>query len=196
MKTGEMNKQLKLIYDRVSIRVFQPKKVENHLIEELLNAGITAPTSGNMQPWEFIVIKDDAQKREIVTCTYFAYFSNGASYQNWIGNAGVIIVACANLKRTQARYGEDGKEWAQIDTAACIENILIAAPAFGLAGCWVGGFNEEKLKGMLNIPSYVKPIGMLPIGYPKEFAERKNRMPLKWMTHDGMYNIPYFKDEQ
>ncbi|GGK35058.1 hypothetical protein GCM10010965_30020 [Caldalkalibacillus thermarum] len=127
-----------------------------------------------------------------IKLTFSGYYAQGANHQHWIKNAGVIIVACANLKRTTARYGEPGREWALLDAAAAIQNMLLTAIALGLSGCWVGGFHEEQLQRLLNIPPYVKPVGLLPLGYAAEKPKRKNRMPLKWVTHKNRYNFPYF----
>jgi nitroreductase len=185
------NVGIQAIYERASVRSFQTKEIPKETIIKLLEAGTFAPSSGNMQPWEFIIVQSPEQKKKLVTCTFFGYFSKGANYQHWLADAGVIIVACANVKRTVARYGEAGKDWASIDTAAAVENILLTAVSLGLAGCWVGGFREKELKDLLQIPPYVKPIGLIPIGYPAEQTKRKYRMPLKWVTHDGEYNQPY-----
>jgi nitroreductase len=185
---------LEAINKRASTRSFIRKEIDGKTIEALLTSATFAPSSGNMQPWEFIVVKEQSLKDQLVECTFLGYFSKGSDFQTWIGEAGVIFIVCANVKRTVARYGEPGKEWAAIDVAAATENLLLTATGLGLAGCWVGGFNEEKLKSILKIPSYVKPIGMIPVGYPKGVTERKYRMPLKWITHDGQYNVPYFKD--
>jgi nitroreductase len=185
---------LDIIQSRASVRSFLKKDIPEEYILELLTSATLAPSSGNMQPWEFIVVREEEQKQALVKCTYFGYFSKGENYQNWIADAGVIFIVCANLKRTCARYGESGKEWAPIDVAASTENILLTATGLGLAGCWVGGFNEEKIKKHLKIPPYVKPIGMVPIGFPSGDTKRKYRMDLKWITHEGEYNNPYFKE--
>lgn len=173
---------------RSSIRSFINKKIDEETIKFLLECGVTAPSSGNMQPWEFIVVRDEKIKKKIVECTYFGYFSKGGDHQNWILEASIIIVACANQKRTRARYGETGNLSSIIDTSAAIENILLAASGIGLGGCWVGGVNEEKLKEILKIPSEVKPVGILPIGYPKEDVERKHRMESEIIRHNDYYN--------
>jgi len=175
--------------------VFEEKSIPEEAIKEILTAGTMAPSSGNMQPWEFVVIENPEMKAEIVKFTFSGYYSKGANHQNWIQQAGIIIVACANVKRTVARYGESGKEWAMIDVAACVENMFLTATALGLSGCWVGGFNEQKLKNLLNIPIYVKPIGLLPLGYAGEEAAHKTRISLKWVTHKNQYNTPYFKHD-
>lgn len=181
-----------VILKRASVRSFLPDPVPQEYIIQMLTAGTLAPSSGNMQPWEFIVVQDPEQKQELVTCTYIGYFSKGSNYQQWIGDAGVVFVVCANQKRTVARYGQDGKEWSIIDVSAATENILLTATALGLGACWVGGFNEARVKQLLDIPAYVKIIGLIPVGYPLEQTERKYRMPLSLITHDGKYNKRYF----
>jgi nitroreductase len=183
-----------VIENRASIRSFLKQEIPENYILKLLTSATLAPSSGNMQPWEFIVVREEQLKKALVTCTYFGYFSKGENYQTWIADAGVIFVVCANLKRTCARYGESGKEWAPIDVAASTENLLLTATGLGLSGCWVGGFDERKLKNLLNIPPYVKPIGLVPIGFPSVQTKRKDRMDLKWVTHEGVYNNPYFKE--
>src|SRR5690606_33692819 len=162
---------------RDSLRSFSNEVVEEGTVQFLLQCAVTAPSNGNMQPWEFIVIRNDSVKQKIVECTFMGYFSKGGNHQEWIKDASVIIVACANQKRTKARYGEAGIIGSIIDVSAAVQNLLVAVAGLGLATCWVGGFDEEKLKEVLEIPSHVKPIGVLPIGFPKDSHERKNRLP-------------------
>lgn len=184
-------KPIPAIYQRVSTRKFLEKEIPQDMLEEILTAGTMAPSSGNMQPWEFIVIDDPTVKEEVVQFTFSGYYSKGTNYQYWIKTAAVVVVVCANYKRTVARYGEAGKMWAPLDAAAAVQNMFLTATALGLSGCWVGGFHEEGIKRLLRIPPYVHPIGLLPLGYPAEQMEPKKRMPLKWVTHKNRFNVPY-----
>ncbi|KQL49879.1 hypothetical protein AN963_09355 [Brevibacillus choshinensis] len=190
--TTESNYPIPAIFQRVSKRKFTKQPIASEMVEQLLLAGTRAPSSGNMQPWEFIVIDDPAKKQEIVKSTFSGYFSKGMNYQYWIADAAVVIVACSNVKRTVARYGPAGREWALIDTAAAVQNILLTATALGLSGCWVGGINEQDIKESLHIPDDVRIIGLVPIGYSEEKALPKSRLPLKWVTHRNEYNVPYY----
>lgn len=192
---NQSKRPVPVIYERVSVHSFQNKPVPKDVLEEILTAGTMAPTSGNMQSWEFIVIDDPEIKEKIVDDTTFGgYYSKGAKSQQWIKQAGVIIIACTNFKRAVARYGELGRDLAPLDTASAVQNMLLTATAMGLASCWVGGFHVEKLKKMLNIPIYVRPAGLVPMGYPIEKTEPKKKMPVRWVTHKNSYNVPYFKD--
>lgn len=186
---GEIKNEIWSLFNkRVSIRSFSDKDIDDEMIDFLIKCATTAPSNGNMQPWEFIVINSDEVKAKIVECTYTGYFSKGSNHQIWIQEAPVVIVACANKKRTRARYGEMGTLGSIIDTAAAIQNTLVAAAGVGLGSCWVGGFNEERLKEILQIPEHVKPIGILPIGYPKGGEMRKNRLPTNIVKHKNIYN--------
>lgn len=187
-----LNCPIPAIFERVSKRKFTPQPIAPEMIEQLLLAATRAPSSGNMQPWEFIVIDDPGRKQEIVQSTYSGYFSKGKNHQYWIADAAAVIVACANVKRTVARYGPAGAEWALIDTAAAVQNLLLTATALGLSGCWVGGFNEQAMKEKLKIPAYVRIVGLVPIGYSEEEVSPKSRLPLKWVTHHNVYNAPFY----
>ena len=126
MVLNPASRPVPVIYERVSSRSFQNKPVPMNVLEEILTAGTMAPTSGNMQPWEFIVIDDSEIKEKMVDHTTFGgYFSKGAKSQQWIKQAGVIVVACINFKRAVARYGELGRDLAPLDTASAVKNMLL-----------------------------------------------------------------------
>nr|WP_304219981.1 nitroreductase family protein [Fredinandcohnia onubensis] len=189
----QLTQAVPVIYERSSTRGFQKKSIPENLLKEILTAGTMAPNSGNMQPWEFIVIDTQEMKEKVVETTYAGYYSKGASNQHWIKDAGAIIVACTNFKRTISAYGEDGNLWAQLDTAAAIQNMLLTATALGLGGCWIGGFNRENVKKLLNIPPYVTPISLVPLGYASRKFDNKARIPVDLITHKNQYNVPFFK---
>ncbi|MFD1038423.1 nitroreductase family protein [Virgibacillus byunsanensis] len=177
------------IFDsRVSVRSYSDRPVDEETVDLLLKCATTAPSNGNMQPWEFIVVRSEEMKEKLVRCTFLGYHSKGGNHQNWIKDASVVIVCCANHKRTKARYGEMGYLGSIIDVAAATQNLLLAISNIGLASCWVGGFDEEKLKNYLNIPIGVKPVGVIPIGYPANTDERKNRLPVDVVKHLETYH--------
>lgn len=184
------------IFDRrASVRNFSNRAIDDATVDLLIQCAVTAPSNGNMQPWEFIVIRSPNIKDQIVDCTFLGYQSKGGNKQNWIKDAPVVIIACANQKRTRARYGEMGNIGSIIDVAAAIQNLLIAAANLKLACCWVGGFDEGMLKAYLKIPPNVKPIGVLPIGYSTEKPVRKNRLKIDLITHIETYHSKNRKED-
>ncbi|MEM1586389.1 MAG: nitroreductase family protein [Candidatus Bathyarchaeia archaeon] len=160
---------------RRSIRSFTREDVSDEQIEKILEAARWAPSAGNLQPWEFIVIRRPDIKREV---------ARAALNQTFIEEAPVVIVVCANEVRSGSIYGSRGVNLYCIqDTAAAIENMLLAACAIGLGACWVGAFNEEEVRRILNVPRGIRPVAIIPIGYPSERPSPPRRRPLKEIVH-------------
>jgi len=148
------------IKTRRSIRSFTDEDVSNEDIERILDAARYAPSAGNIQPWIFIVVRDEKIKMRL---------SEAALGQFFIEEAPVVIVVCADEERSRRGYGDRGaKLYCIQDTAAATQNILLAAHALGLGACWIGAFNEEEVKKILNIPEGVRPVAIIPIGHPAE----------------------------
>jgi len=160
---------------RRSIRAFTEEDVSDEQIEKILEAARWAPSAGNIQPWEFIVVRRPDIKRDL---------ARAALNQTFIEEAPVVIVACADEIRSGRIYGNRGVNLYCIqDTAAAIENMLLAACALGLGACWVGAFDEEAARKILRIPRGVRPVAMIPVGYPAEKPSPPRKRPLKEIVH-------------
>ena len=163
------------IKTRRSTRRYKSEDVSEEQVEKLLGAAIMAPSGGNMQPWDFIIIRGEEQKKAL---------ARAALGQMFIATAPVVIVVCANKPRTARRYGERGAELYSLqDTAAATQNMLLAATAMGLAGCWVGAFNDNAVSDVLGLPRNIRPVVILPIGVPDEFPRMPPRIALSEITH-------------
>jgi len=93
-------------------------------------------------------------------------------------------VVCANQTLSARGYGVRGINlYCLQDTAAAIQNMLLAACALGLAACWVGAFNEEEATRVLKIPNGVRPVAIIPVGYPAETPEARWKRPLSEIVH-------------
>jgi nitroreductase len=102
--------------------------------------------------------------------------SEAALNQAHVEEAPVVIVVCADENRSSAGYGMRGKTlYCLQDTAVAVQNILLTAYSFGLGTCWVGAFNESLAKTALNVPEGVRPVAMIPVGYPDEFPRHRSR---------------------
>lgn len=183
-----------VIYERMTSRSFQNKPISKEKIKEILTAGTMAANSGNMQPWEFIVVDQPEMQKKVAENTYAGYYAKGANYQKYVEEAGLIIVACTNFKRTVSAYGEDGNLWALLDTAAAVQNMLLTATAMGLGSCWIGGINKEGIRKLLNIPEGITPISLVLIGYTDKKLTRREKLPIHLVTHNNSYNVPYFEE--
>lgn len=151
----------KIFTERFSCRSFLKKEVPEEYIKVILNAGIWAPSAGNLQPWRFLVIKNRELKEKLTEVAY---------EQEFISEAPFVIVVIALPEESAARYGDRGRNLYSIqDTAAAIQNMLLQASILGLGSCWVGAFSEEKAKGVLNLGKNERPVAILPFGFPGEF---------------------------
>ncbi|HHY47608.1 MAG TPA: nitroreductase family protein [Firmicutes bacterium] len=175
------------IRSRRSVRDFDSKPVPDEILTQLIEAARWAPTGGNLQPWEFVIVKSQTQKERLVQATYAGYMAKTGKPQSWILKAPVVVVACANLGESEARYGDHGKDIAILDLAACIENFLLAAVAVGLGSCWVSGYDEARVREILRLPNSVKPIGILPVGYPKMIPPPPPRLPVEDIVYYEEY---------
>ena len=144
------------IHSRRSCRHFLSKPLREGDIERLLEAMQRAPSAGNCQPWFVYAVTNRATKE----CLAQAAFD-----QIFLVQAPVVFVICAEPERSAARYHERGRTFYCLqDTAAMVENLLIAATALGYGSCWIGAFDEEAAKKALNIPRYLRPVAIVPVG--------------------------------
>ncbi|MGQ9759690.1 MAG: nitroreductase family protein [Candidatus Methanomethylicaceae archaeon] len=170
---------LECIERRRSIRRFVDAPIKEEDLMKILRAGILAPSAGNIQPWEFIITTERTLKSELARVALGQY---------WMADAGVILTVCAKEEESAAYYGLRGSALYCIqDTAAAIENMLLAATALGYGACWVGAFNEQDVRRVLKIPRSVRPVALVPIGFPAERPEATRRKRLSEILHFEVY---------
>ncbi|MGB9866991.1 MAG: nitroreductase family protein [Bacillota bacterium] len=159
------------IMERRSVRSFKPDAIPDTTIMRLLEAAVAAPSAGGVQPWKFFVVLNDKVK---------ACLSEAAFGQKFVAAAPCVIVVCGMLAEAERSYGRRGKELYVIqDTAAAVENIMVAAMGLGLGTCWVGAFDEGRVARCLNLDqSQVRPLAMVPVGYPADEPRPKRRKSL------------------
>ncbi|ACX52178.1 nitroreductase [Ammonifex degensii KC4] len=162
---------LEVIKKRCSVRQYKEDPVPRELIEQILEAARWAPSAGNLQPWFFYVITDAGRRRCLAAAAWG---------QKFVGEAPVLIVVCAEPQRSAQHYGERGRSLYCIqDTAAAIQNLLLAATAYGLGTCWVGAFDENQVRHCLGIPPERRPVAIVTLGYPQSWPEKRtSRRPL------------------
>ena len=150
---------------RCSVRAYRPEPVPRDLLEKLVDCGRLAATARNIQPWEFVVVTDAAQKRRLADATDYGRFIAEAP--------ACIVVLCKETKY----FLEDG--------CAATENLLVAATALGLGCCWVAGEKKPYVHEILEIvgaPAGHKLISLVPVGYPAE-TPRLEKRPLADVLH-------------
>lgn len=165
------------IATRTSIRSYLDKKVEKEKIQQLLKAGMAAPTAKNKQPWHFVVVTDGQLLADLGGTLHNARMASGAP---------LAIVVCGNLNK--ALDGNGREFWVQ-DASAATENILLAAHAMGLGAVWTGMYPEPErvsvMKKLLKLPDNLIPLNAIIIGYPGEKVAPKN----KFKEENISYNV-------
>ena len=152
------------IFNRRSIRKYTNEVVPEDLIEQILRAGMSAPSAGNEQPWHFIVISDRNVMGEIQKVHPYSHMLKEASH---------AIVVCGDM--SLQKY--DGY-WVQ-DCSAAMQNMLLMSQELGLGSVWLGVYPQvERVKGLkelLDMPLNVTPFSIMSLGYPAETKEPADR---------------------
>lgn len=173
-----------------SIRKYKDQAIENDKLDKILEAGVRASTTGNMQLYSIVVTKDEEVKKELAP----THFNQPMTTQ-----APVVVTVCADLNRfnkwCEARDAEPGYDnflWfynASIDALLAAQNICAAAEDFGMGICYLGTttYNADKIIDILNLPKYVVPVTTITIGYPDESPELTDRLPLEAVVHNEKY---------
>lgn len=150
---------------RRSVREFRDEPVADEILRDIVDCGRLAATAINIQPWEFIVVRDAALRRAIADAT---------DYGKHIAQApACIVVLCAD----KTYYLEDG--------SAATQNILVAAHARGLGTCWVAGDKKEygtRILELLGAPDGSRLVSLIPVGHPAKVPEPPKR-PLNDVLH-------------
>jgi nitroreductase len=162
------------INQRYCVREFSERVPDEELINTLLEAAVRAPSAGNQQPWHFYVVRDEAVRKRL---------SAAAMSQGHVAAAPLVIVVCADPEKSAAKYGRRGRGLYCIqDTAAATQNLLLAAVEAGVAGCWVGAFDEKEVARSVGAPRGRRPLVLVPIGYPITPAGPTQRVPVEEVT--------------
>ncbi len=157
------------IKKRRSIRKFEKKSIPNDVLQQVMECAVLAPSAGNRQPWIFHVVKDQGIKQKLV---------KAAGGQTFLGDAPVVVVISGDPEVSAKRYGDRGRSLYYIqDTAAAVTNIILAATSFELGTCWVGAFRETLVSQALGLPENLRPLAMVPMGYPAEKREPRGLRP-------------------
>jgi len=160
-----------VIRTRRSIRSYTPDAVPDDVLERVMDAARIAPSGNNRQPWKFVVVKDEQLRRELVPLCFD---------QAFIAEAPILVVATGvDIKYNRGNYM--GALSMLVDVAIAVDHITLAARAEGLGTCWIGSFDNEKVKRLLAIPPEVQVVALTPLGSPTDPAFRGpgRRRPLE-----------------
>jgi nitroreductase len=146
---------LKAIQTRRSVRKYTEQPVTDEQLREILKAAMSAPSAGNEQAWQFLVIRERESLRKI---------AETLQYGKMTANAQLAVIICGDLKK-EVHKGY----WVQ-DCSAAAQNFLLAAHELGLGAVWLGVHpvqdRVDHIRKLFALPEHVIPLGIFPIGYP------------------------------
>jgi nitroreductase len=165
---------LDIIKERGSVRKYEDRPVPEDIVKEVLEAARLAQSAENRQPWEFIVVREKNVKKKLAS--------------DFVGEAPVVIVCVAHPENC----GHVGSSPSYlVDVAIAVENMALVSWELGLGSCWIGAYDEEKVKELLGVPKDLKAVSLLTLGYPAEKPAdqmiRQRRKPLTQIIHHEKY---------
>ncbi len=158
------------IKTRRSIRRYLDKPVEDEKLQTVLEAVRMSPSWANFQCWRLIVVKEKSVKEKISALSYVESFFAPLGYKSnpskkALAEAPVVIVLCADPEKSGALWNQ---QYYLLDSGIAAQNLMLAARGLGLGTVFVGVYQEDKVKELLNIPDGIRVVGLLPLGYPAE----------------------------
>ena len=175
---------LDVIFSRKSVRSYADQPVSDQQVETMLRAAMAAPTGMNVQPWRFVVVRDQAVKDKLA-----------GPRGGMIAQAPVVFVICGETTMMRKPFGQPDAEaqevangnWTQ-DCSAATENLLLAAEALGLGAVWTAAYPYEDrvnpIREALGLPENVTPLCVVPCGYPAGDDQPKD----KWKPENIHYD--------
>jgi nitroreductase len=157
-------KFLELAKRRYSVRGYKADPVEADKLQEVLEAARLAPTAGNRQRFELIVIQTAGREEEL----------RRIYDKDWYVQAPLVICAC----RYPMDPARQRKDYTDVDVGIVVDHLTLAATELGLGTCWIGAFDPAAARKILGLPDEVEPVVFTPLGYPADPPRVKQRKPL------------------
>ena len=157
---------------RHSIRKYQDTRpIEQEKLHAVLEMACAAPSAGDLQAYKVFVIRSESLRKRL---------AQAADNQQFISQAPVNLVFCADKARSAQRYGERGKTlYAIQDATIAATYAQLAVVAAGMGSTWIGDFSEDELSALLGLDHGLTPIAILSLGYPAELPEPTRRRHLE-----------------
>ncbi len=173
-----------------TIRKYTSDKISDSLLNEILEAGVRASTTGNMQVYSIVVTQEEEMKNKLAPCHF---------NQPMVKEAPVVLTFCADYNRfnkwcnlNNAQPGYDNFlsfMTGAIDALLVAQNVCVAAESKGLGICYLGTviYTTDKIIDVLNLPKGVVPVATVTLGYPNENPDQVDRLPINGVVHYEQY---------
>ena len=165
-----------VLENRHSVRTYQEKEIEAEKLRRIIDACKKAPSAGNLQAYKIYVVKSQEAKESL---------ARAALDQEFIAQAPIVLVFCADKMQSEAKYGERGMElYAIQDATIAAAYAQLAVTAEGLSCAWVGAFEPLEVSFILKAEPGQVPVALIPIGYAAEKPGATSRRPREEMVKE------------
>jgi nitroreductase len=155
------------VLTRRSVRKYKPEPVSEAVLKNILEAGRLAPSATNRQPWYFVIVRDKVGKD---ACDY-------QRFNRWVNGAAFVVVGFYRQSEVMI------EKLSLMDVTIALQNMVIAGWMQGVSSCWMGAFNEPKLKETLNLPVDARLVGAIAFGIPDEKPRQPPKKPIDEIIH-------------
>ncbi len=155
------------INERKSIRRYKETEIEDEKLEKILESARIAPSAANRQEWKFLVVKNQETRNKLI---------DAANGQKFVGQAPITIVACSTESK---RLMPCGQYAYTVDLSIAVSFMILEATELGLGTCWLGAYDEDKVKDILSIPKDIRVPAMFTLGYADETPDPRPRRDLE-----------------
>jgi len=177
---------IELLKGRRSIRHYLDRQVDEEVLAEILEAVRWAPSGGNTQPWEVVVVRDADRKKELA-----ATLGPGNPARKAVAQAPVLLVLCGRVKIPDSYHREAttkfGDWWFMLHLGIAAQNLCLAAHRRELGTVMVGFFDHDRARGLLQVPEGFEVVLLIPVGYPARLPEPPGRRPVSDFVHHEVF---------
>ena len=159
---------------RSSVRDYESDPVPDADLAYLLKCATTAPSAGNLEAWDVVVVTDEETR---------AALAEAAFDQPHIEKAPIILAVCSNYVRSMSRYGERGILYALEDATIACTYMMLAAHGRNLQTCWTGAFDDDAVREVLGLPQHIRPVALLAVGKGHPPTQSPGRMAIGEHVH-------------
>jgi nitroreductase len=159
---------------RSSVREYEDTALSEEEIGFILTCARNAPSAGNLEAWDVIVVTDEETKLAL---------AEAAFGQVHVERAPAIFVVCSNYVRSMSRYGERGILYGLEDATIACTYMMLAAHAENLRSCWTGAFDDEEVRDILSLPQHIRPVSLLTVGRGHPAPRHIDRMAIGEHVH-------------
>lgn len=169
---------IEVLMQRRSCRAYKPGSIPDSHLSTILEAGRYAPSAGNAQPWRFIVVREKHLKQQLAQV---------CAEQHWMADADVIITGIGVPAESR---GHSDWQWYPVDVAIALQNMVLAATTLGYGTCWIGAFDQQGVKELLEVPPEMHVVALVPIGFPAVHPDAPPRKSWQALFSQDTYRSP------